>query len=136
VRSHPSHPLATGLQIICPRPLLDVLNLGNSRVDVDDWNNQIGVVGKFAKLIALSHRLQVTGSHHIRRWSNGRALDDAGCGFQRRLLTTVYSAVGVPREEVGQPVVETWSGRSSSANLSIRVVCLTVSKAELKSTET
>ena len=76
-------------------------------VDVVGWNNQVGVVGKFAKLIAWSHRLQVACSHHIRRWSNGRALDDAGGdGFQRRHLTTVYSAVGVSCEEVGQPVVD------------------------------
>jgi hypothetical protein len=94
-------------QIICPRPRLDVLNLDSSRVDVDDWHSQVGVVGKFAKFIASSHHLQVACSHHIRRWSNGRVLDDAGCdGFQRRRLTTVYSAVGVLCEEVGQPVVD------------------------------
>ena len=44
-------------QIVCPCPRFDVLNLGNPRVDVG-WHNQVGVVGKFAKLVASSHALK------------------------------------------------------------------------------
>ena len=75
-------------QIVCPCPRLDVVYLGRPRVDVAGWDDEVGVVGELAQLVAGSYHLQITRVDHICRRSDTGALDNAGSdGLQRRRLT-------------------------------------------------
>ena len=69
-------------QIVCPSRL-DVVYLGRLRVDVGGWDDEVGVVGELAQLVAGSHRLQITRVDHICRRSDTGALDAGSDGLQR-----------------------------------------------------
>jgi len=78
-----------------------VVYLSRPRVDVAGWDDEVGVVGELAQLVAGSHRLQITRVDHIRRRSDTGSLDNARSdGLQRRRLTMVNSTVRMPCEEV------------------------------------